>query len=189
MIVRVKHRTAFFPIVKGMSIVLLLMLLKTSHVFGQTATASEYQIKAVFIYNFTHFVNWPERAFDSQYDSFVIGIIGNDPIARYVETAIANERVGSHVLRFERYNSIKEIDKCHILYVASKDPDEIKEILKSVEGKNILTVGDTPNFVRWGGMIRFYTEEGRIRLQINNTIAKEEELKISSKLLRVAQVF
>ena len=168
---------------------LLLLLLDAPYAHAQSATASEYQVKAVFIYNFTHFINWPERAFDSQYDSFVIGIIGNDPIARYVETAIANERVGSHMLRFERYNSIKDIDKCHILYVASKDPDEIKEILESVDGKNILTVGDTPNFVRWGGMIRFYTEEGRIRLQINNTIAKEEGLKISSKLLRVAQVF
>jgi hypothetical protein len=168
---------------------MLLLLLWNPHVHAQTASASEYQVKAVFIYNFTHFINWPERSFDSQYDSFVIGIIGNDPIGKYVETAIANERVGTHRLRFERFNSIEEIKKCHILYVASKDPDEIKRILEKVDGKNILTVGDTPNFVRWGGMIRFYTEEGRIRLQINNTIAKEEGLKISSKLLRVAQVF
>ena len=167
----------------------MFLLLQNPYAHAQSATASEYQVKAVFIYNFTHFINWPEKAFDSQYDSFVIGIIGNDPIAQYVETAIANERVGSHVLRFERFNSIEDIGKCHILYVASKDPDEIREILEKVNGKNILTVGDTPNFVRWGGMVRFYTEEGRIRLQINNTIAKEEGLKISSKLLRVAQVF
>lgn len=158
-------------------------------VTSQSGNASEYQVKAVFVYNFTHFINWPDIAFESQYDPFIIGIIGNDPITRYLETAIANERVGTHLLKFEKFNSIADIKKCHILYVASKDPDEIKNIIAAVDGRKVLTVGDTPNFLRWGGMIRFHTEEGKIRLQINNTIAKAEGLKISSKLLRVAQVF
>ena len=92
------------------------------------------------------------------------------------------------MIKILRFKSISEIKHCHILFVGSHDPDEIKKILMKVEGKNILTVGDTPNFIRWGGMIRFYTEESRIRLQINNTLAKAVDLKISSKLLRVAQV-
>ena len=189
MILNTRHITTFLSFLKGLCLLFMLLHVSVPCTHAQSATASEYQVKAVFIYNFTHFINWRERAFDSEYDSFVIGIIGSDPIAQYVETAIANERVGSHVLRFHRFKSIEEIGKCHILYVASKDPDEIKKILKKVEGKNILTVADSPNFVRWGGMIRFYTEDDRIRLQINNTIAKAEGLKISSKLLRVAQVF
>lgn len=155
---------------------------------AQTNYAQEYQVKAVFLYNFTHFIDWPKEAFESQYTPFVIGIIGNDPFGPFIETTIEGERIGSHVIRSQRFRSISEIKDCHILYIASKDPDEIKNILEMVEGKNILTVGDTPNFTRWGGMIRFFTEQGKIRLQINNTVAKAEGLKISSKLLRVAQV-
>ena len=158
------------------------------HGNAQTLTSSEYQVKAVFLYNFTHFVDWPSFAFESQYSPFYIGIIGNDPFGPHLESVIENERIGTHVIKILRFKSISEIKHCHILFVGSHDPDEIKKILMKVEGKNILTVGDTPNFIRWGGMIRFYTEESRIRLQINNTLAKAVDLKISSKLLRVAQV-
>lgn len=155
---------------------------------AQTETTPEYQVKSVFLYNFTHFVEWPVYAFESNYSPFVIGVIGGDPFGTYLDQTIAEERTGSHIIRVVRYNSIKDIGACHILYVAAQDPEEIREILQAVSQRPILTVGDTPNFTRWGGMVRFYTEAGKIRLQVNNTLAKENGLKISSKLLRVAQV-
>ena len=155
---------------------------------AQGTVASEYQVKAVFLYNFTHFIDWPPASFDSPYAPFIIGVAGNDPFGAALEAAVQGERIGSHLIRIEHYKSAGEIGRCHILYVGSQDPDEIKNILSVVNGRNILTVGDTPNFIRWGGMIRFYTEENKIRLQINNTAAKTARLKISSKLLRVSQV-
>lgn len=158
------------------------------HINAQSSSAKEYQIKAVFLYNFTHFIDWPPTAFESSYAPFVIGIIGNDPFGSYLDAAVESERIGTHLIKLNRYSSVADIQKCHILYVASNDPEEIKRILQSVNGKNVLTVGDTPNFIRWGGMVRFFKEENKIRLQINNTVAKSARLKISSKLLRVAQV-
>lgn len=155
---------------------------------SQSSPALEYQLKAVFLYNFTHFVDWPADAFDSQYSPFVIGIVGNDPFRSYLDEAVANERLGSHIIRVERYANVQDIKPCHILFIGSNDPDEVRQILKKVSGKRVLTVGDSPNFAKWGGMIRFYTEASKIRLHINNSVAKSEKLKISSKLLRVAQV-
>src|SRR5687768_951146 len=166
---------------------MLLCLFAQGRLTSQTS-ASEYQVKAVFLYNFSHFITWPAIAFEDQYSTFNIGIIGDDPFGPYLEAAVAGERIGTHVIRVQRYRSVTEIQNCHILYIGSKDPVEIKKVLNAVEGRKILTVGDTPNFARWGGMIRFYTDQNRIRLQINNTIAKAEGLKISSKLLRVAEV-
>lgn len=167
---------------------MLLFFFGKCTLFSQTSFASEYQVKAVFLFNFSHFITWPNNAFENQYSTFTIGIIGDDPFGPYIEAAVEGERIGTHVIRVERYASVSEIKNCHILYIATKDPEEIKNILNSVSGRNILTVGDTPNFARWGGMIRFYTEQNKIRLQINNTIARAEGLKISSKLLRVAEV-
>jgi hypothetical protein len=155
---------------------------------GQDFTSSEYQVKAVFLFNFTHFIDWPDFAFESPYSTFNIGIIGPDPFGPYLDAAVEGERIGTHVIKVNRYTKLSDIKNCHILYIASQDPDEVRSILEAVKGKNILTVSDTPNFIRWGGMIRFYTEQSRIRLQINNTLARSAELKISSKLLRVAQV-
>lgn len=155
---------------------------------GQALTAAEYKVKAVFIYNFIHFIDWPESTFEDSYDPFVIGIVGGDPFGTYIDEAVKGERIKAHRISVERFKDAADIKKCHILYINTHDPDETKKILNVASKKHILTVSDTPNFIRWGGMVRFFTEENKIRLEINNTLAKARELKISSKLLRVAIV-
>ena len=155
---------------------------------AQTVTSDEYKVKAVFLYNFTRFVDWPQSTFESSVEPFIIGIVGNDPFGASIQEAVADERIGAHVIKVIHFDDAVEISKCHILYVGTSDPDEIRNILSRIKGKSILTVSDIPNFIRWDGMIRFYTENNRIRLEINNTRAKEAGLRISSKLLRVANV-
>lgn len=190
MIDRVRHirdiKTDFVQ--KSVSTVLFLLFIGLAVPYAQTSNASEHQVKAVFLYNFSHFVDWPADAFESPYEFFIIGVIGNDPFGNALEAAVEGERIGTHVIRIQRYDDVSQIRNCHILFVAEHDPDEVRRIINTTSGKPILTVGDTPNFIRWGGMIRFYTEENKIRLQINNTAAKNALLKISSKLLRVSQV-
>ena len=155
---------------------------------GQPGSVSEYKVKAVFLYNFTHFIDWPESVFDDEYSPFIIGVIGSNPFGNNLEEAIAGERLRSHIMRVQYFDSVDEIIDCHILYINTRDPDEMKRILAGVAKRSILTVSDTPNFIRWGGMVRFFTEESKIRLEINNTLAKARAIKISSKLLRVAIV-
>lgn len=178
----------YSAVCKHISIAILLIFFVTASMSAQTTAASENQVKAVFLFNFTHFVDWPSSAFEYPYEPFIIGIIGNDPFGSLIESTIEGERIGTHLIKINRYKTIQDIQKCHILYIATQDPDETKKIINAVADKDILTVGDSPNFIRWGGMIRFYKEENKIRLQINNSAAKAAGLKISSKLLRVAQV-
>lgn len=155
---------------------------------AQTLTAAEYQVKAVFLYNFTHFIEWPSTAFESPTSPFIIGIVGKDPFGPYLEQAIAGERVEGREMQIVRYSSNNTLGKCHLLFVNLQDPDDIRKAVEKAGSKSVVTVGDSPNFIRWGGMIRFYTEESKIRLEINNTLAKSRQLQISSKLLRVAIV-
>jgi hypothetical protein len=61
-------------------------------------------------------------------------------------------------------------------------------VLDSLKGRPILTVGDTDRFAGRGGMIRFVTDRNRIRLRINLEAATAANLKISSKLLRPAEI-
>ncbi len=166
----------------------ILFLLCASTLRAQTLSASEYQIKAVFIYNFSHFVEWPESSFERSTEPFVIGIIGSNPFGPYLQEAVRNERIGTHIMEVRQFDNIRAANKCHILYINLQDPEEIKEALLVVSGRPILTVGDSPNFLRFGGLLRFFTEENKIRLEINNTVAKARKLQISSKLLRVATV-
>ncbi|HKR05754.1 MAG TPA: YfiR family protein [Bacteroidia bacterium] len=154
---------------------------------GQNKTAPEYQVKAVFLYNFTQFIEWPPSSFKEPDDPFIIGIIGDDPFGSYLDETVAGERFGTHPIKIQRYNDVKNISNCQILYISSDDVETTKKILSAVSGKGVLTVSDVPNFYKWGGTVRFFTENNKIRLQINVDLSKAEELDISSKLLNVAK--
>jgi hypothetical protein len=52
----------------------------------------------------------------------------------------------------------------------------------------VLLVGEDPGFADQGGTVNFYMDENKIRFEINPEIAKQDRLKISSKLLGLAKI-
>lgn len=163
---------------------LLLFAVESSQ--AQEATAS-YKVKAVFIYNFTQFVDWPMTSFDSPDSPFVIGILGDNPFGSYIDQTVSGEKVGTHPIIIKHYNTEREVDHCHLLYISFSSESRIKESLDAISNKNILTIGEGNNFSRLGGIIRFYTDDNKIRLQINTEAARTAQLNISSKLLSLAK--
>jgi hypothetical protein len=151
-------------------------------------TSREYIIKAGFLYNFTQFVDWPSNAFQNAEAPFVIAILGDDPFRAALDTAVAGEKVKGHSIVIERYQNVKDIKNCHILFINHKESTRLKEILPALPSKHILTVSDIPDFATTGGMIRFITKKNKIKLQINLKASKEAELIFSSKLLQVADI-
>jgi hypothetical protein len=146
----------------------------------------EYQVKSVFLYNFSHFVEWQKDIFNSASEPFIIGILGEDPFGNYINETVKGEKVLGHSIIVQRYSNIKEAKNCHILYLNIKDNKQLKEALNSIAGKDILTVSDVPDFAKSGGMVQFFTEKNKTRLLINIAAAKSAGLVISSKLLRLA---
>lgn len=163
----------------------LCILLASARTFSQTPPR-EYQVKAVFLYNFTQFVEWPPAALGNGTTPFIIGILGRDPFGSYIDETIAGETLQGHPIRVERYDDIKDIRGCHILFISRGQ--EAGEVVAALNDRSILTVSDTEDFTRKGGMIRFFMQHNKIRLQINLPAAKAVKLDISSKLLRVSDV-
>lgn len=168
--------------------VLLIVLTFSASTNVQAQTTPEFQLKAVFMYNFTRFVEWNPGSFESYNDPFIITIIGNDPFGSYLEETVRDEKIGRHPIVIRRVDDIRSVETCHILYINEKDPPRIRQILAGLQNRNILTVSDAPNFASLGGVIGFYTENNRIRMQINTAAARNAQLNISSKLLRVAKI-
>jgi hypothetical protein len=164
------------------------LVLYCGSLHAQRAVTREATIKAVFLFNFTQFVEWPATAHSSPTSPFVIGILGDDPFGTYLDETIAGEKVDGHPLMIKRYRDAKEVRGCHILFINAKEMEQ-KDLFSLLAGKNILTVGDAKNFAKQGGMIRLATENNKIKLEINAETAKEEKLVISSKLLRIATIF
>lgn len=152
------------------------------------AQPSEYEVKAVFLFNFSQFVDWPPRAFAGSQEPLIIGVLGEDPFGAVLDEVVHEESVNGRPLVARRFDDVSQVDHCHILFVASSQRARLDEILRQLHGRPILTVADFDGFAEQGGMVRFATVAGRIRLHINLDAARAENLTISSKLLRPAQI-
>jgi hypothetical protein len=164
------------------------MVLLAPAALNAAAPAQEYEIKAVFLYNFAQFVQWPPEAFADKSAPLVIGILGSDPFGSYMDEAVRGETVDGRPFVVRRFDRAEDATACHILFISRSESGRIDQILGSLKGKSILTVGDMDEFSRNGGMIRFVTENNKVRLRINVEAARSAGLKISSKLLRPAQI-
>jgi hypothetical protein len=147
----------------------------------------EYQIKAVFLFNFAQFVEWPQAAFADARSPFVVAILGDDPFGTALEETVRGERLNGRSLAVIRSSRIEDIVGCHILFISRSEAGRLEEILSALKGRSILTVSDIEGFSRQGGMIQFVTENNKVRLRINNDAARSAGLTISSKLLRPSQ--
>ena len=167
---------------------LTLSLFGGSETRAETTSAREYQIKAAFLFNFTQFVEWPPGAFPDPQAPLIIGVLGDDPFGPFLDEAVRGEKSGSHSIAVQRYRNALEAVQCHILFIGYYEMDRLEQVLSALKGRNILTVGDTLNFARRGGMIRFVTVNNKIRLRVNLEAAKAAGLTLSSKLLRPAEI-
>ena len=154
---------------------------------AQTGPARQYQVKAVFLFNFAQFVDWPPRAFPEPQTPLIIGVLGDDPFGTYLDETVRGEKANDRPLVVQRYRRLGEIKICHVLFISRSETDRLEPILGSLKGRPILTVGDSEDFALHGGMIQFITEKNKIRMQINLEVVKAAGLTVSSKLLRVAE--
>jgi hypothetical protein len=167
---------------------LILLLASSLKLSAQTTASAEYQIKAVFLFNFARFVDWPAKAFPDADSPFVIGVLGDDPFGSYLDETVRGEKVNGHPLTVQRYRRVSEIRACQVLFISRSEADRLEQIVASLRGRGILTVGDTDDFAARGGMIRLATEKNKVRMRVNLDAVKAANLAISSKLLRVAEI-
>jgi YfiR/HmsC-like len=166
----------------------LVLLLVTGGLLGAVASVSEYRLKAVFLFNFAQFVEWPPAALPRDNAPFVIGVLGKDPFGTDLDEVVRGETVNQHPLAVARYHDVAEVRDCQILFIAASELTHLDAILAKLRGRSILTVSDAEGPPLRGVMIGLVRQDNRIRLRIDLQAAKAGNLTISSKLLRPAEI-
>lgn len=151
------------------------------------AASVEYEVKAAFVHNFAKFIEWPEHAFDRADSPLRIGILGEGPINEPL-MGMTGKGVQNRSLEVTRVRNTKNLRQYHIVFVNPSEKGRVRSILRALKGTGILTIGDFEGFAEQGGAFNFYLEEGKVRFEINDCAARRENLKISSKLLRLARI-
>jgi hypothetical protein len=149
------------------------------------AISREYLIKAALLYNFAKFAEWPEAAFTNNAAAVRICVIGDDPFGPALDS-INGKTVKDRNLIAVHIARVEDAAACHILFVSASEGHRLEAILDAVSGLPILTVADIGQFASSGGIVALKTAEDRSRLEINVGAAKKAGVRLSSKLLRLA---
>jgi hypothetical protein len=155
---------------------------------AQAQSATEYQVKAAFLFNFAKFVEWPADAFLNADAPLQICVLGPDPFGRDFEQVIEDKSVNGHRLEVIHPSGVLQAKSCQIVFVAATEKSQILQIFQGLKGASVLTVGDTPGFAKMGGIINFVIEDSRVRFEINLKAAELAHLKLSARLLTVAKL-
>lgn len=163
-------------------------LLAASPSPGACAPAREAEVKAVFIYNFTRFVAWEVQPAPAAAGTFDICVLGEDPVNRALlalpETMVRGSKTRVRELGTEEAG----IASCRVLYIGRSRHGRAAAVTRALRGTGVLTVSDKPGFAGAGGGIGFYTENNRVKLEINILAAREAGLKVDARLLELSRV-
>lgn len=150
------------------------------------ATRDEYEVKAAFLINFARLVEWPDSARPAEQEPLVISVLGGDATLVPIHRGIGETRVGSHSVSVRRISGPTEVPGSHIVFVGREDGGNLEALFLAATEHSVLAVGEAEGFAKRGGAINFFTEESKLRFEINLEAARRAGLEISARLLRLA---
>jgi len=148
--------------------------------------ASAAEVKAAFLLKFAGFVEWPADTFRQPDDPLVIGIAGDDEIATHIEQLVAGRRIEGRPVVVQRLPDAGPFTGVHILLLGRRSDSRLRDLTAAAAGP-ILVVTQQPGALRLGSVINFSTEGGRVRFAVSLASADARNLKLSARLLAVAQ--
>lgn len=175
------HKTAWFGAAA-------LLIFAVSAFPQQAPSATEYQVKAAFLYNFAKFVEWPNESFPDPAAPIQICVLGRDDFGQELQLITHDKVINGRRIEIDHVLALTRARDCQVLFISSSERSRTREILASVQGRTVLTISDEPGFAAAGGVINFILENSRVRFEINLTAANQAHLKISSKLLALAKL-
>ena len=148
----------------------------------------EHHLKAVLLYNFVKFVTWPKEAMGARTDPIVIGVLD---LAAFDDAfgVVVGRKAQRRQVVVRECTTLAEASRCHVLFLNTVDDLLVKRMLQDLHNRPVLTVGEQTGFTRWGGVIRLYREEDRLRFEIRRSAAQRTGLRLSAQLLQVATAF
>jgi len=140
--------------------------------------------QALFIYNFSRLVEWPEEV---KSGDFIIGIYGKSDIEVSLKSFVSNKKVGSQNVVVKTFNDVNEISQCHILFVSSGKSSSMLNINNAV-GKGTLIVGEKQTLVNDGAAISFLIVDNKLKFRLKEENALKYDLKVSKSLKNMALI-
>ncbi len=165
------------------------LLLSSVFVAGSAWAAEfdEYAVKAAYLYNFAKFVEWPPETFATDDAPLRICVAGDNPFGDAL-ASLSGKKVASHPVEVRVIPATANFNPCHIVFISRSEQGRFKALLTKLHHLPILTVSDIGDFAKADGIIGLIEADQRIRFNINLPVARQAGLKLSSQLLKLANI-
>ena len=155
---------------------------------SQSSGTRGYEVKAAFLFNFVKYINWPPTSFANSQSPFTICVLGRDPFGDILDETLMGKVIESRPLTIQRLKDKSGARSCQLVFVSSSESAHLPEIFATVQGANVLLIGETAGFAVLGGTIEFTLNDNHIGFAINTDAVNRSGLKFSSKLLALAKI-
>ena len=154
---------------------------------GRQERFNEYQAKASFLAAFPKFVEWPPGAFSAEQSPLLLCVFGDFSFGTSLAEATRGTSIRGRLVEVRWARKEQDLRACHILFVSRSEGKRYGSIFKSIQGANVLTVGETSDFLASGGAIDFLISEDKLQFEVNMGAASDAHLRISSNMLALAR--
>lgn len=150
---------------------------------SRAESVSEAQLKTIYLFNFSRFVQWPEPKKDLKIFQFC-----TYPKNPFGETLHQLEKrtIKTKPVQINELSSVNDIKSCHAVYIALKPDADLSKVTAVAQKHHVLTISDQQDFVNRAGMIQMFIVKGKIRFNINYDSSLSASLQIDSKLMQLA---
>lgn len=153
---------------------------------AEDAGLSEHRIKAAYLYQFARYVEWPEGSFAEPDAPLTIAVVGADEIAAELSQMVAGRTVDGRTISVKRLKAGDALADIHVLFIARGASAPLLKVAQA-RSRSILTVTESVEAFARGSIINFTATDRRVRFEISLAAAEKSRLKLSSRLLAVAQ--
>jgi hypothetical protein len=143
-------------------------------------------VKAAYLSKFADYVEWPSSAQPQPGEPFTIGVIGENELAAELDRQLAGRSNGDHpiVVRLIRPND--SLAGVQILFIGLRK-EALRPYIETLRAQSILTVTEAEGALGAGSVVNFVLVDNHLRFEISLDAAERRGLRLSSRLLAVAQ--
>jgi hypothetical protein len=154
---------------------------------AESDDALEHRVKAAFLYKFAGYVDWPPAAFAGADTPITIGVIGSEPLATELAQVVTGRTVNNRSIAVRRIKAGEALAGVHILFVGNAERARLSQHARNAQAHSVLTVSESEGALEQGSMINFVVADRRVRFEVALDSAEKGGLRLSSRLLAVAQ--
>jgi hypothetical protein len=163
----------------------MMLLLVRVEIDAQAVT--QPALRAAFLYNFAKFTEWPPDGLPA--GPLTLCVLDDTAVEGALSELVGNSMINGRTVTISRNASGARLRACHLLYVGEANSARAAAILEELLGAPVLTVSNGDDFIRLGGIVGLFVEEGRMRFAINPDAAHRAGVRLSSRLLQLARIF